>query len=156
MSQEALVQHLIYLLKGGGAHVSFEDAIANLDPKFYGQCVPGVDHTLWRQLEHLRICQWDILEFSRNPNHDSPDFPNGYWPASDVPPNASAWDESVQAFQKDRDAMIDLISSPDIDLFAKIPHGDGQTLLREALLIADHNAYHLGQIVLLRRSLNCW
>lgn len=156
MSQEALVQHLVYLLKGGGAHVSFEDAIANLDPKFYGQSVPGVDHTLWRQLEHLRICQWDILEFSRDPKHISPDFPNGYWPASDAPPNASAWDESVQAFHKDRHAMIDLISAPKVDLFAKIPHGDGQTLLREALLVADHNAYHLGQIVLLRKSLNCW
>lgn len=156
MSQQALVQHLVYLINGGGAHISFEDAVANLPPKFFGKSVPGVEHTLWRQLEHLRICQWDILEFSRNPNHVSPEFPVGYWPATDAPPTDQAWSESVQAFLDDRREMVSLISDPDVDLYAKIPHGTGQTLLREALLVADHNAYHLGQIVILRKALNCW
>ena len=156
MSREALVQHLTYLLLDGGAHLSFEAAIANLEPRYYGVRGPGMEHTLWRQLEHMRICQWDILEFSTNQKHVSPHFPEGYWPASDSPPTESAWNECVEAFQNDRQAMIDLINDPKVDLFEKIPHGDGQTILREAMLIADHNAYHLGQIVLLRRCLGCW
>jgi hypothetical protein len=104
----------------------------------------------------MRICQWDILEFSRNPEHVSPDFPDGYWPQGDAPPDADAWNRSVQSFRDDLQAMIDLVSDPGTDLFARIPHGDGQTILREALLVADHTAYHLGQLVFLRRCLGAW
>lgn len=156
MSDQALREHVVILLKGGGAHLDFETAIADLPPELRGARVDGVSHTPWRLLEHLRICQWDILEFSRNPDHVSPDFPNGYWPDGDAPPDADAWDRSVQAFRNDLKEMMDLVEDPNTDLFNKIPHGDGQTILREAMLVADHNAYHLGQLVFLRRCLGAW
>lgn len=152
----ALRDHLLYLLQGGGAHLSFEDAIADLPAKLRGATVSGVPHTPWRLLEHLRIAQWDILEFSRNPKHVSPSFPDGYWPDGDTPPDNRAWDRSVAALRADLKAMQDLVADPATDLFAPIPHGEGQTILREALLVADHNAYHLGQLVMLRRALGAW
>jgi hypothetical protein len=153
---QALREHLLYLLRGGGAHLDFEAAIAGLPVALRGGKPAGVPHTPWRLLEHLRICQWDILEFSRNPKHVSPKFPDGYWPAGDAPPDAGAWDRSVAAFRADLQAMQDLVADPATDLFARIPHGDGQTILREALLVADHNAYHLGQLVVVRRALGAW
>jgi hypothetical protein len=104
----------------------------------------------------MRIAQWDILEFSRNPDHVSPDFPAGYWPKSQAPAQKNAWDESVRAFETDLEAMQELVADASRDLFARIPHGEGQTLLREALLVADHNAYHLGEFVLVRRLLGVW
>lgn len=156
MSDQALREHVVYLLRGGGAHLNFEQAIADLPTDLRGAKAAGTPHTPWRLLEHLRICQWDILEFSRSPEHVSPDFPEGYWPEGDAPPSDEAWDKSVQAFRNDLQAMIDLVADPKTDLFARIPHGDGQTILREALLVADHNAYHLGQLVFLRRCLGAW
>ena len=156
MSDQALREHVLYLLQGGGAHLDFEQAIADLPTGLQGAKVTGVSHTPWRLLEHMRICQWDILEFSRNPQHVSPGFPDGYWPQGDAPPAAQSWDNSVQAFRDDLQAMIELVADPHTDLYARIPHGDGQTNLREALLVADHNAYHLGQLVLLRRCLGAW
>ncbi|HKB34817.1 MAG TPA: DinB family protein [Gemmataceae bacterium] len=155
-TDQALREHLLYLLRGGGAHLSFDDAIAGLPPKLRGTTVKGVPHTPWRLLEHLRIAQWDILEFSRNPQHVSPEFPDGYWPEGDAPPDDRAWERSLAAFRADLKAMQDLVANPATDLFAAIPHGEGQTILREALLVADHNAYHLGQLVLLRRALGAW
>jgi hypothetical protein len=152
----SLREHVLYLLRGGGAHLSFEKAIAKLPPKLRGVRPAKVPHSPWRLLEHLRIAQWDILEFCRNPKHVSPDFPDGYWPAGDAPPNASAWNKSVAAFQADLQAMQDLVADPGTDLFARIPHGQDQTILREALLVADHNAYHLGQLVVVRRLLGAW
>jgi hypothetical protein len=155
-SDQALRDHVLYLLKGGGAHLDFEQAIGDLPQHLRGAKVDGVSHTPWRLLEHMRICQWDILEFSRNAEHVSPDFPDGYWPETDGPPDAEAWDKSIGAFRANLQAMIDLVSNPDTDLFAPIPHGDGQSILREALLVADHNSYHLGQLVFLRRCLGAW
>ena len=104
----------------------------------------------------MRIAQWDILEFSRNAHHVSPDFPQGYWPATDAPPTETAWDESLERFRADLTAMVDLVNDESVDLMAPIPHGKGQTIMREALLVADHNAYHLGQLVVVRRGLNAW
>lgn len=156
MSDQTLREHVLYLLKGGGAHLGFEQAIADLPPDLRGEKAAGAPHTPWRLVEHLRICQWDILEFSRNAKHVSPDFPEGYWPADDAAPDAEDWDRSVQQFRADLEAMQALVADPATDLFAPIPHGDGQTILREALLVADHNAYHLGQLVLLRRCLGAW
>ena len=153
---QALREHVLYLLRGGGAHLSFDQAIAGIPESLRGANIHGAPHTPWRLLEHLRICQWDILEFSRDANHVSPDFPAGYWPAEDAPPGSDAWDESVEAFRSDLQAMIALVSDPNTDLYAPIAHGSGQTILREALLVADHNAYHLGQLVLLRRCLGIW
>jgi hypothetical protein len=118
--------------------------------------VEGLPHTGWQLLEHVRIAQWDILEFSRDAKHVSPGFPEGYWPKTPVPADGSAWDKSIEAFQRDLQEMIKLVKNPKVDLFAKIPHGEGQTVLREALLVADHNSYHLGQLVDLRRALGTW
>jgi hypothetical protein len=153
---KALREHLLYLLRGGGAHLDFDAAIAGLPAPLRGAKAAGVPHSPWRLLEHMRIAQRDILEFSRNPRHVSPPFPDGYWPADDAPPDAAAWDRSVAAFRADLEAMQDLVADPATDLFAPIPHGEGQTILREALLAADHNAYHLGQLVMLRRVLGAW
>src|SRR5438067_2257452 len=155
-SNQALREHLLDLLRGGGAHLSFDDAIADLPPELRGAKVSEGPHTPWRLLEHLRLAQWDILEFSRNPKHVSPSFPEGYWPQSDAPPDEAAWDRSVASFRADLKAMQALVADPATDLFARIPHGEGQTILREALLVADHNAYHLGQLVMLRRALGAW
>jgi hypothetical protein len=156
MNDRFLREHLLALLRGEGAHLSFDEAIADLPPEFRGAKTPGEPHTPWRLLEHLRIAQWDILEFSRNPKHQSPVFPDGYWPSEDAPPNAVSWDRSVIAFRSDLKAMQDFVADPATDLFARIPHGDGQTILREALVVADHNSYHLGQLVMLRRVLGAW
>lgn len=153
---KALREHLVYLLKGGGAHVHFMDAVVGFPEAKRGTFIAGLPHTGWQLLEHSRIAQWDILEFSRNAKHVSPGFPEGYWPKTPGPPDAAAWDKSIEAFRRDLDEMISLVKNPKTDLYAKIPHGDGQTILREALLVVDHNAYHLGQLVDLRRALGEW
>ena len=155
-SDRALRQHLIYLLTDGGAHAKFNDAIAAISAKLRGQKPAGMSHSPWMLLEHMRIAQWDILEFSRNPKYKSPAWPESYWPPTEAPPNAAAWNESVKNFRKDLKSLERLIVSPKTDLFAKIPWGDGQTILREALLVADHNAYHLGQLVDVLRLLGAW
>jgi hypothetical protein len=156
VNDAALRQHLVDVLKGGSAHVQFMDGLDGFPPNKRGTFAPGLPHTGWQLLEHARIAQWDILEFSRNPRHESPGFPEGYWPKTPGPPTDAEWDKSVQSFQHDLDEMIELVKNPRTDLFAKIPHGDGQTILREALVLADHNAYHLGQLVDLRRALGSW
>ena len=155
-SDGILRQHLIDLLKGGSAHVQFMDGIEGFPQHKRGTFASGLPHTGWQLLEHARIAQWDILEFSRNPNHVSPGFPEGYWPKTPGPPSDAEWEKSVQMFQRDLGEMIALLKNPKTDLYAKIPHGDGQTILREALVLADHNGYHLGQIVDLRRALGAW
>jgi uncharacterized damage-inducible protein DinB len=152
----ALRQHLLSLLRGGNAHADFESAIEDLPASMRGKEPKGAEHSAWELLEHLRIAQWDILEFSRNPSHKSPDWPSGYWPATAEPPDDKAWEKSVRAIRRDLKGMCELVEDKSTDLYAKIPHGDGQTILREALLFADHNAYHLGQIVLVRRLLDAW
>lgn len=149
-------RHVTDLLKGGNAHVTFDAAVKDLPPKLQGKRPKGAEHSPWQLLEHLRIVQWDILEFSRNPSHHSPDWPSGYWPAQPSPTDDKAWDKSVRAFRRDLKALCEMIANESIDLFARIPHGDGQTVLREALLAADHNAYHIGQLVLTRRLLGAW
>jgi DinB family protein len=151
-----LRKHLVYVLNGGGAHVNFDAVMARFPGALRGKKSKGAPHTAWQLLEHMRIAQWDILEFSRNAAHVSPEFPAGYWPNSEAPPTDRAWNESLRKFRADLEAMVALVSDPKTDLFARIPHGDGQTILREALLVADHNAYHLGQLILLRRLLGAW
>jgi hypothetical protein len=151
-----LREHVVYLLNGGGAHAQFDEVIKDMPEKLRGVKPDGLPHTAWMLVDHLRIAQWDILEFSRNAKHKSPDWPKDYWPKTEAPPSAAAWNKSVQQFRKDLKAMQDLVADPKTDLFAKIPWGDGQTILREALLAADHNAYHVGQLVDLRRLLGAW
>jgi hypothetical protein len=152
----SLRKHLLDLLTGSNAHAGFEAAIKGLPADLRGKRPQGGDHSAWELLEHLRIAQWDILEFSRDAKHKSPDWPSGYWPAAPAPPDEKAWEKSVRAFRKDLKSFCALISDPATDLYAKIPHGDGQTILREALLIADHNAYHVGQMVVVRQLLGAW
>lgn len=152
----ALRQHVLNLLKGGSAHTTFDDAVEDFPSELRGKKPKGAEHSAWQLLEHLRIAQLDILEFSRNPAHKSPSWPDGYWPATTAPPDNEAWDKSVRAFHRDFSELCALVADESVDLFAKIPHGDGQTVLREALLTADHNAYHIGQLVLVRRLLGAW
>lgn len=156
MNINELREHVLWLLRGGHAHIGFEEAVADFPVKLRGRRPDGIPYTPWRLLEHMRIAQWDILEFSRRSEHVSPDFPDGYWPLQDAPPEAKSWDASVAAFRRDADAMQALVADPDQDLFAAFAWGDGQTLLREALLVADHNAYHLGQLIAVRRALGAW
>lgn len=157
MNTEQLREHVLFLLRGRGAHADFDQAIEGLPKDLRGAKPAGIPHTPWRLLEHLRICQWDILEYSRNAAHVSPEFPDGLWPETDAPPSEAAWDASVAAFRNDLQAMQDLVRDPATDLFAPIPHGqEGHTILREALLVADHNAYHIGQMIILRRALGAW
>jgi DinB superfamily len=151
-----LREHVLYLLHGGGAHVKFDEVIADIPLKLRGRKPAGLPHSLWMLLEHLRIAQWDILEFSRNPKYVAPKWPEGYWPTTDAPPSPAAWNASIKNFRQDLKAMQDLVKDPKTDLFARIPWGDGQTILREALLIADHNGYHLGQMLDARRLLGAW
>ncbi|MFY9560722.1 MAG: DinB family protein [Terriglobales bacterium] len=150
---KSLREHLLYLLRDGGAHAHFDDAIGDWPVQLAGVKVANFPHTAWMLLEHLRIAQWDILEFSRNPKHVSPAWPKGYWPGSETPPSEKAWKTSRSAFRKDLRAVEQLVANQKTDLYAKIAWGDGQTILREALLVADHNAYHLGQLVMLRKSI---
>jgi DinB superfamily len=155
-NDQSLRQHLLDLLAGGNAHVKFDDAIKDFPPKLRGTKPENFPHTAWMLLEHLRITLWDILEFSRNSQHKSPAWPEGYWPKTEAPHSGEAWSKSVEEFQRDLKAVSDLVEDPGTDLFAKIPWGDGQTILREALLVADHNAYHIAQLVDVRRLLGAW
>jgi hypothetical protein len=152
----SLREHLVELLTGGHAHAKFEDAIKGLPPKLRGAKPANFPHSPWMILEHLRLAQLDILEFSRTEKHKSPKWPEGYWPKTEAPATDDAWTKSVKQFESDLNAMKDLVKNQKTDLFAKIPWGDGQTILREALLVADHNAYHVAQLVDVRRLLGAW
>ena len=174
-NHRSLREHIVSLLRGGSAHANFNDAVAGFPAELRGRrfairesestltqrrrtkaATNGFPYSAWELLEHLRIAQRDILGFSRSPKHMSPKWPSGYWPRAAAPPNPRAWDKSVQSFKADLKAMQELVADPATDLFARIPHGDGQAILREALLLADHNAYHIGQLVLLRKLLGAW
>jgi len=152
----ALREQLVSLLKGGEAHVHFMDAIEGFPEAKRGAFVEGLRHTGWQLLEHARLAQWDILEFSRDAKHVSPGFPEGYWPKTPGPQDEATWAKSVREFQHDLQEMIKLVKNQKTDLCSAIPHGQGQTILREALVLADHNSYHLGQLVDLRRALGAW
>jgi DinB family protein len=149
--EKIIREQLRHLLDGGHAHISWKEALADFPPELQGVKPQGSPHTPWQLLEHMRIALWDILEFSRDPKHVSPQFPEGYWPPAETPPSPDAWEKSAKAFGRHLEDLKKLVGDSKTDLFARIPHGDGQTILREALVAADHNAYHLGQLVLLRR-----
>jgi hypothetical protein len=155
-NNEILRKQLVELLEGRGAHATFDEAIADFPAALRGKKPDRYPHSAWMLLEHLRIAQWDILEFSRNAKHVSPKWPEGYWPNEAEPTSEKAWERSIAQFRKDLKAMEALVSDSKTDLFANIPWGDGQTILREALLVADHNAYHVAQLVDVRRLLGAW
>jgi hypothetical protein len=149
----SLREHLLKLLTAEQAHMGYDSAIKNLAAELRGKRPKGADHSPWELLEHLRIAQEDILDFSLNANYKAIDWPSGYWPATPAPPDEKAWNKSVRAFRKAMKSFCAMISDPATDLYARIPHGDGQTILREAMLIADHNAYHVGQLVQVKKML---
>jgi len=151
-----LRQQLSKVLDWQEAHADLSAAVSGFPADLRGRVPEGLPHSAWQLLEHIRLALWDIVEFSRNPRHKSPEWPEGYWPKAAAPHNAAAWDHSVKSIRQHLDEMRELINDPKRDLFAPIPHGSGQTLLRQALLIADHNAYHLGQLVLVRKALGAW
>jgi uncharacterized damage-inducible protein DinB len=152
----ALRDHLVNLLEGRGAHRDLNYAFRGVPPESRGVRAPGLPYSLWELLEHIRISQWDILEFSRDAGHSSPEWPKGYWPDHPEPDSAEAWERSVRTVNEDLSQMVSLVRNPESDLFVPFEWGEGQTLLREALLVADHNAYHTGQAVALRRLLGIW
>ena len=156
MRDKLLRRQLRSLLSGREAHVDWATALRGFPKQLRGARPKGAPHSAWELLEHARIAQRDILEFCRNPKHVSPKWPSGYWPKNRSPRSASEWNRTVERFRRDMRAMVKLVTDAKADLTAAIPHGSGQTLLREALLLADHNSYHLGQFVQLRRLLGSW
>ncbi len=154
-AEKSLRNWLAWLLQGGNAHVDFDSAVRGLPAKLRGARAPGLPHTPWQLLEHMRLAQWDILDFSRNPKYKELPFPEGYWPKSEAPAPGE-WEKCLKSFRADLEAVLKLIKSPRTDLHARIRWGNGQTILREALLLADHNAYHLGQLVQVRKALGAW
>jgi hypothetical protein len=152
-NDQSLREQLISLLEGGNAHVSFDDFVKDFPAENCGQSVAGLPYTAWQVLEHMRIAQWDILEFSRDASHVSPKWPKGYWPEEDKTGSKELWAETVAQFRSELKAFQDLVRDPSNDLFAQIPHGTGQTLLREALVLADHNSNHLGALIIMSRML---
>ncbi|MGO8794815.1 MAG: DinB family protein [Candidatus Sulfotelmatobacter sp.] len=151
-----LRQTVVDLLNGGNAHATFDAAVSNVPEDLRGAKPNNFPHSPWMLLEHLRIAQTDILDFSRNPKYKAMKWPDDYWPKTPAPPNAFAWTKSIQQFRRDLKAMQALVANPKIDLYAPIAWGDGQTILREALLVADHNAYHIAQLIDVRRLLGDW
>jgi hypothetical protein len=152
-TDKALREHLLYVLRGGGAHADFDSVVKDFPVELINERALNIPYTAWQLLEHMRITQWDILEFSRNARHVSPPWPEGYWPMGEERADSAAWEKTIEAFRADLKAMEELVEDSSTDLFAPIAHGEGQTLLREALLVADHNAYHLGALVTIKRML---
>lgn len=155
MTDAQIREQLVRLLSWKEAHVGFDGAVADIPPDFHGRQPSGL-HSPWQLLEHLRITQHDILDFCLNPKYEEIHWPDAYWPPSAAPPSSEAWDESVAQFRRDREALQQLAADPTIDLAAKIPHGSGQTYLREVVLVADHSSYHVGQLVFVRKALGIW
>ena len=156
MDRGPLREHLSKLLDWEDAHVGFDAAVGGIPLDRRGTAPPGIPFSPWQLLEHLRLTQYDILDFCLNPEYKERAWPNDYWPSAPEPPTRTAWDESIAAYRRDRDELKRLAADDSIDLFARIPHGTGQTFLREVLLVADHNSYHVGQLVLVRRALGIW
>lgn len=155
-TRKGLLEELSSLLTQGNAHVPFEAACANVPAELLNKPVPELPYTVWQLAEHIRIAQWDIVEFCLNPGHISPPWPDGYWPRPDTAVAEATWQATLAQIQEDRSRFLKLLHDPRQDLLAPLAHGTGQTLLREALLIADHTAYHTGQIILVRRLLKNW
>lgn len=157
MSTDQVVrEQLLFLLDGGNAHMTFDQVVADFPMEAINSRPPKVDYTPWHLLEHIRIAQWDILEFSRNPDHVSPKWPAGYWPNGDAQANEAQWQATINSFRGDLKALQDMARDPATDLYADLPHAPGYTILREILLVADHNAYHIGELAILRQVMGLW
>jgi hypothetical protein len=155
-TDQVLREQLLAQLRGGHAHMPFDEAVAAFPRTQMNAYPPHVPYTPWHLLEHLRITQWDILEFIRNTAHVSPEWPQGYWPAREQQTNAAGWDNTIAAFQHDLQALQALVADPATDLTAPLPHAPDYTILREILLVVDHNAYHIGEFAILRQVMESW
>ena len=157
MSSDDLIrEHLKELLSWNSAHVEFDRVVRNVPPKMRGTCPAGVPYSLWQLLEHVRLAQHDILDFCTNPGYTSPSWPADFWPAESSPVEREDWQQSIAGYRRDRHSLVQLVTDPSIDPMEAIPHGDGQTYFREIILVADHTAYHLGEMVVVRRMLGIW
>ncbi len=156
VSESALRKQIVALLRGGNAHMGFDEAVAGFPMNRIGELPPYTPYTPWHFLEHMRITQWDILEFIRNPEHVSPDFPMGYRPSPTEQATVAKWNNTVELFRKDLAALIAMARNPQVDLYNDIPHAPGYTVLRELLLVADHNSYCIGEFAFMRQTLDAW
>ena len=155
-ADRVLREQLIQLLIGRNAHMNFDDAVADFPMDFINRRPPAVPYTPWHIIEHIRIAQWDILEFVRDPNHISPHWPEGYWPHPEATATEFQWKESIDSFKSDLQGVESIVEDEAIDLMAEIPHAPGYTYIREVLLVADHNAYHIGEFSILRQVMGTW
>lgn len=155
-SAEAVRRHLHELLDDESAHRSFDAALDGFPPELYGAVDEGLPYSAWQLLEHVRIAQRDIIDFCTNPSYKQLEWPDDYWPDSAEPDSPMAWADSVANYRQDRRKLMELLDNEKLDLLAEIPHGQGQTYLREFLLVADHTAYHTGQLITVRRLLGAW
>jgi len=155
-SIDILRAQLLELLRGGNAHMPYGAAVADFPMEAINRCPPDVPYTPWHLLEHLRITQWDILEFIRNPRHVSPHWPDGYWPARDAQADAARWNETISRFKADLESLAAIIENPATSLTADLPHAPGYNILREILVVSDHNAYHIGEFAILRQVMGTW
>jgi hypothetical protein len=153
---KALRKHLLEFLRGGNAHVDVATVVDDLAEELYGRKPKGAPYTPWQLLEHIRFTVSDLLLFSTDPKYSAPKWPDDYWPAEDAPPSKDDWKKSIKALKSDFAAFEKLVQDPDSNLYAEIPWGEGQTLLREVMLACTHTSYHLGELVLLRRQLGAW
>lgn len=155
-SDQVVREQLLALLIGGNAHMTFEQAVADFPAEHYNTRPPNITYTPWHILEHLRIAQWDIFEFIRNPNYESPQWPEGYWPHPSEMTDPEGWERTISAFLADLGSLRQIVKNPDTDLYAQIPHAKGYTIFREILVVADHNAYHIGEFGVLRQVMGTW
>jgi hypothetical protein len=151
-----VIRELKELLEQGNAHATFEKAVKDIPQKLLGKIPQGSAYSIWQLVEHIRITQWDLLEFSRNPDHKSPKWPDEYWPEAEAPEDAAAWTASLEQIAKEKKEFIKLLHETGAEIYTAFPYGDGQSLFREALVLADHNSYHTGEIILMRRILGNW
>lgn len=155
-ADQAVREQLLFLLRGGGAHMSLDQAVADFPPNEMNRRPPHVPYSFWHLLEHIRLALWDIVAFVREPAHQSPEWPAGYWPAPDAVTDATGWQATLDAIRADLRILEEMVQDPATDLYADLPHAPGYNVLREVLLVADHNAYHVGEFAILREVVGNW
>ena len=155
-TDQIMREQLLAVLRGGHAHMEFDQAVAGFPANYMNRKPPNVPYTPWHLLEHLRLTQWDILEFIRNPDHISPDWPAGYWPPAEAQADEAQWQRTITAFRTDLAALEALAANPETDLFAPLPQGLPYTIFREIMVVANHNSYHIGEFAILRQVMNSW
>lgn len=155
-SDQVVRQQLLALLNGGNAHMTFEQAVADFPDEHFNTRPLNIPYTPWHILEHLRIAQWDILDFIRNPDYITPEWPKEYWPDSEATAHQEQWDKTINSFLENLQSLRDIVSDPETDLYGPIPHAPDYNIFREMLVVSDHNAYHIGEFAILRQVMSTW